>query len=161
MKQILEYYGRTLIAISASACVVWLFFQVPYQEKEGVPAILGIFVEQSLEKKELSRLTGGSYILCMQHLKPKIEVEDIKNCCTGEWISIYDCFSQEEGTLSMQLRNIYKKDKVTKAGKIHADRQRMYFEHTGEYWLEIETKGKGERVCNYLIMIYINKEKKA
>ena len=160
MKQVLETYGGTVMAIIVLSGIL-LIFGIFFRGNTMTGGnAAGALANISLEKSEYRESKGTAFLHYENRRLPKIVFMNDVEIKTGVYIPVDMCFqaiSHEGELLPVKVRDIKNLQEESLSVYMMEGKENFYFEVPGVYHVFVEATDKENRSCYSMVKIPVNK----
>jgi len=157
MRMIVEYYGKSWIAVLVALCVFGIFSELTYEGKRGIPAILGHTMTKVLIQKEMYQ--NQMYETHMDHVLPEIYVKEDCKIVAGQYIEIQSCFGAKDCTgieLMVKIEDVWKGEGEAVQVSILPN-DTFCIHEPGQYWLKLSATDTNGFRKEVITQIFVNR----
>lgn len=157
MRQIMEQYGAAILAIGVALSMMYIFGQIRIENRQGLPAILGSFVENEVATLPIDVKTGKNFKVCMA--TPVIEFETKNPYVTaGQKVKANDYIiarMDANDTIPVTVERILTESYQESDVWISSDKKSFRVTLPGIYWVYVYAVGENGKANKGLAKIIV------
>ena len=161
MKQFMEFYGSTVVAVVVGLAILVCFSQISFQGKKGTAAMMGLLLENEL--KPLAPAEENQVFSEYMDVEiPMPTVGDSYVCSAGElvhWKELISLNGAETERAGVQIIGLWDMDMIPVACELTENAEKIRLQSPGLYRVGLRIATEGGRFRVILVKIIVNERK--
>ncbi len=161
MKQIMEHYGRAVIAGIITIVLLGIVFGISYGKNHGIPKMLGAMANTVLTSSNQMNGTSDAFEKHMESNLVEITVNNSYACVAQEWIAVSDCLTavDESGQqFAVQAVAGWSAGVTDGTITVSSDGTELYASKAGVYWIKAIVDMDNGQSKNVVVKLLVNEE---